>query len=118
PLTAPAREEPAPALRSIFAGRDWSAPSQRPATPRVSEAEQAWRAFEAEVMSTPDAAPMGRAEAAEDLPDEAADYPLGIARGQVANTYIVAEAVDGLVLVDQHAAHERLVLERLRAAGA
>ena len=45
-------------------------------------------------------------------------YPLGVARGQVANTYIVAEAEDGLVIVDQHAAHERLVLERLRAARA
>jgi DNA mismatch repair protein MutL len=45
-------------------------------------------------------------------------FPLGVARGQVAATYIVAEAADGLVLVDQHAAHERLVLERLRAAGA
>jgi len=43
-------------------------------------------------------------------------FPLGVARGQVANTYIVAEAEDGLVIVDQHAAHERLVLERLRAA--
>jgi len=45
-------------------------------------------------------------------------YPLGVARGQVAATYIVAEAEDGLVIVDQHAAHERLVLERLRAARA
>ncbi|GAA4017786.1 DNA mismatch repair endonuclease MutL [Sphingomonas swuensis] len=46
------------------------------------------------------------------------DHPLGVARGQVAATYIVAEAQDGLVIVDQHAAHERLVLERLkRAAG-
>ncbi|MEG8042905.1 hypothetical protein QP164_09170 [Sphingomonas sp. LR59] len=41
---------------------------------------------------------------------------MGVARGQVAKTYIVAEAEDGLVLVDQHAAHERLVLERMRAA--
>jgi DNA mismatch repair protein MutL len=44
-------------------------------------------------------------------------YPLGVARGQVAATYIVAEAEDGLVIVDQHAAHERLVLERMRKAG-
>ena len=44
-----------------------------------------------------------------------ADAPLGVARGQVSATYIVAEAADGLVLVDQHAAHERLVLERIRA---
>jgi DNA mismatch repair protein MutL len=43
-------------------------------------------------------------------------YPLGVARGQVNATYIVAEAQDGLVIVDQHAAHERLVLERMRAA--
>src|SRR6185437_6412679 len=43
-------------------------------------------------------------------------FPLGVARGQVAATYIVAEAEDGLVIVDQHAAHERLVLERMRAA--
>jgi DNA mismatch repair protein MutL len=63
-------------------------------------------------------APQGRAEVAAPLPDNAADYPLGVARGQIADTYIVAEAADGLVIVDQHAAHERLVLERLRAAGA
>jgi DNA mismatch repair protein MutL len=43
-------------------------------------------------------------------------FPLGVARGQVAATYIVAEAQDGLVIVDQHAAHERLVLERMRSA--
>jgi len=76
--------------------------------PRVSEAGQAWRGYEAAVMALPAA----RAEpAAEPVPS----FPLGVARGQVAATYIVAEAEDGLVLVDQHAAHERLVLERLRA---
>jgi len=114
----PVRGEPSPALRSIFAGRDWTAPRSH-----VSEAGRAWRGYEEGVMSAPLpqaplAAPMGRAEVAEDLPEEAEEYPLGIARGQVANTYIVAEAADGLVIVDQHAAHERLVLERLRAAGA
>lgn len=60
--------------------------------------------------------PQARAEpATAPLPDTG-DHPLGVARGQVAKTYIVAEAADGLVIVDQHAAHERLVLERMRAA--
>jgi DNA mismatch repair protein MutL len=62
-----------------------------------------------------DYAPAGRAEPAV-ARAPAPDHPLGIARGQVAGTYIVAEAEDGLVLVDQHAAHERIVLERLRRA--
>ena len=57
--------------------------------------------------------PAARAEPAV---DPVPSYPLGVARGQVAATYIVAEAEDGLVIVDQHAAHERLVLERMRAA--
>jgi DNA mismatch repair protein MutL len=60
--------------------------------------------------------PAARAEAAWSAVPEARSYPLGVARGQVAATYIVAEAEDGLVLVDQHAAHERLVLERMRKA--
>jgi DNA mismatch repair protein MutL len=60
--------------------------------------------------------PMARAEPAAEAPPEGQSFPLGVARGQVAKTYIVAEAQDGLVLVDQHAAHERLVLERMRRA--
>ena len=82
-------------------------------TPRlggsVGEASTAWRGYEAHVI-----APAARAEPAEPAPASA--FPLGVARGQVADAYIVAEAADGLVLVDQHAAHERIVLERLRAA--
>ena len=60
--------------------------------------------------------PQARAEPAYAAPPETIDYPLGVARGQVAKTYIVAESPDGLILVDQHAAHERLVLERMRKA--
>jgi DNA mismatch repair protein MutL len=60
--------------------------------------------------------PMARAEAAYAPPPETIQYPMGVARGQVAKTYIVAEAEDGLIIVDQHAAHERLVLERMRRA--
>ncbi|MEZ5709462.1 MAG: DNA mismatch repair endonuclease MutL [Blastomonas sp.] len=63
-----------------------------------------------------DFGPQGRAERAEAPVPEGGRYPLGIARGQIARTYIVAEAEDGLVIVDQHAAHERLVLERMRRA--
>jgi DNA mismatch repair protein MutL len=81
--------------------------------PRLGETKAPWRGHEQALM-----APAARAETAEPLPDDAKIYPLGVARGQVAGTYIVAEASDGLVIVDQHAAHERLVLERLRAAGA
>ena len=61
-------------------------------------------------------APAARAEPAWQPPPEQQSFPLGVARGQVAATYIVAEAEDGLVLVDQHAARERLVLERMRRA--
>jgi DNA mismatch repair protein MutL len=42
------------------------------------------------------------------------DYPLGAARAQVHETYVVAQTRDGIVIVDQHAAHERLVYERMK----
>ena len=48
-----------------------------------------------------------------DLP---ADYPMGAARAQLHQNYIIAETAEGMVIVDQHAAHERLVLEKMKAA--
>ncbi len=107
PVTEPP-EQPGQRLESLFA-RTFAGPTGNYA--RVTEAGLAWRGYEAGQL-----APSGRAESADDsVPD--ADHPLGVARGQVAGTYIIAEAADGLVIVDQHAAHERIVLERLRAAG-
>ncbi|HEY7853308.1 MAG TPA: DNA mismatch repair protein MutL, partial [Caulobacteraceae bacterium] len=57
-------------------------------------------------------ATQARVEVAEgDVPD----FPLGAARAQVHETYIVAQTRDGVVIVDQHAAHERLVYETMKA---
>ena len=50
-----------------------------------------------------------------DVAFDPVDFPLGAARAQVHETYIVAQTRDGVIIVDQHAAHERLVYERMKA---
>nr|WP_321249755.1 DNA mismatch repair endonuclease MutL [uncultured Ruegeria sp.] len=60
-----------------------------------------------------DATPLASAIATVEEPP-AQDLPLGAARGQVHENYIIAQTADGMVIVDQHAAHERLVYEKLK----
>jgi DNA mismatch repair protein MutL len=81
----------------------WQRESPTPAAPALRETSMRFAA----------PPPMARAEMAEPIAGTT-DFPLGVARGQVAATYVIAEAADGLVIVDQHAAHERLVLEGMR----
>jgi len=100
-------------------GGDWRYGWPRPAagatalaaaTPAPGLAEAAQAAFAVGVPSAD-----VRAAPAEAEPDFI-DRPLGAARAQVHETYIVAQTRDGVVIVDQHAAHERLVYERMKAA--
>ena len=55
------------------------------------------------------------APSAEPLPEHIPDYPLGVARAQFHQNYIVSQTGDGIVIVDQHAAHERIVYEKLKS---
>jgi DNA mismatch repair protein MutL len=111
---------PSPSPASGGRGWDWRYSPSRP-DPRsfpmpargnaaVGFAEAAQAAFE---VGDPSAdARVAIADYAPDL----IDRPLGAARAQVHETYIVAQTRDGIVIVDQHAAHERIVYERMKAA--
>lgn len=78
-------------------------------------AEAAQAAFDVLTMpSAPASQPAATAAAPQE--DENLSYPLGAARAQLHENYIVAQTTDGVVIVDQHAAHERLVFERMRKA--
>jgi DNA mismatch repair protein MutL len=107
------------AFRPSFAPRptnwDWRSSPAYPVgpsfegsvAPALAEAGQA--AFD---VGTPTADVRFEVQPAADL----LDRPLGAARTQIHETYIVSQTRDGLIVVDQHAAHERIVYERLKAS--
>jgi len=103
-------------------GWDWRRSPARPQDPRRSFAPLRGGFAEAAQAAFDVGAPAadlreGFAEIAETAPaKELLDHPLGAARAQVHETYVVAQTRDGLVIVDQHAAHERIVYEKLKAA--
>jgi DNA mismatch repair protein MutL len=96
--------------------QDWSAAAS-PFRP-LSAAPGAGLREVAQTMFGATMAPSARAEPAvvTEVAEAALSHPLGAARAQVHENYIIAQTDDGMVIVDQHAAHERLVFEDMRKA--
>ncbi len=124
------------AQRAATTGGSAAIAAFRPVAPTARRGSYDWRRSPARppgYVSARSATALGFAEAAQaafDVGEPSADArvdsfepaaelierPLGAARAQVHETYIVAQTRDGLVIVDQHAAHERIVYERMKAA--
>ena len=92
---------------------------ERPTTPRRALAESAaYYQWAQNIAPSPVPSPTGRGEqdyAAAPVNDDQTEHPLGYALGQIHNIFILAQNARGLVIVDMHAAHERILYERLKA---
>lgn len=90
-----------------------AATASQPAAPAFYEYQADYRPASARIVEL---VPQARVMEAQASAHDPMHYPLGAARTQLHKTYIVAETPDGLVVVDQHAAHERLVYEKMKQA--
>lgn len=116
--------EPTPTM-PFHSGRQstFQMPSQ--ATPMTSGLSDTSRDYYAPIRQESESftPPMGRNEDLEQdttvsfaasNTEDLSEYPLGAARGQLHETYIISQTENGIIIVDQHAAHERLVYERMK----
>ncbi|UWR06917.1 DNA mismatch repair endonuclease MutL [Ruegeria sp. B32] len=103
------RPEPAPAIPARVYQMDRPLPAARAV---AYQAQAPGFADLANAYSGSVVEPVAEAEQPDQTPPE--HLPLGAARGQVHENYIIAQTADGMVIVDQHAAHERLVYEKLK----
>ena len=108
--TGPARvyQMDRPSLGAIRATAEFQAPPA--GAPGLAEHPLAWDSAPGALQTTVPAS--GRVE--DGAPETHPDQPLGAARAQLHENYIIAQTGDGIVIVDQHAAHERLVYETLK----
>ncbi|MGC6516699.1 MAG: DNA mismatch repair endonuclease MutL [Candidatus Puniceispirillaceae bacterium] len=102
--------QPQPRMDSRYA--DWQAPQ-----PSQAASERAAQAAQTINQTIAEAPPQARVEPTDEVTDTYLhNAPLGAAKAQLHSTYLISETADGIVIIDQHAAHERLVMERMKAA--
>jgi DNA mismatch repair protein MutL len=113
-VAAPAYSPSAPSAQGWSGWQQWAAPASQNAQilPGLNERSARVETLDTIAEFSPRPSPLDPQPFSP--PHDPLDYPLGAARAQLHGTYIVAQTRDGLVVVDQHAAHERLVYERMK----